>query len=526
MIRRTWAAGHSNVRFIVGDTSCDVPPEDRHPNQCNKRGVEIGESEVATKQRDARLLRHQARELRTEHALSREQAKFSDLILVPMVDVYIALPRKVKEAYRWALKNTKASWFVKTDDDSMVRVGNLERMLSLYTPRLHVLGNLALDWKVLREGKWAETNYSPETYPVFPVGAAGHVVSRDIAELITSWDSFEYQGEDTSIGIWLHTSDVRFNVTWVNCPTFFVTSKECVHDGAVMIGHNVSVHEMNVCFSEWEGRKILKLKFSSSLGDQLFQWASLQGIAHSTGMAICTAGGKALQRTMHTYMGLPHGCPTLQYLAVNEPGFAKYEPFVTGDEHTQIMTSSATGYLQSFRYFSNISYIIRGMPFSGEIHRAASGLISNYLGTVKVGIYVSRNSPNHLQFPGVQYFNASMNYFRSKYFKPVFLVGSNDIKWCSQQSIFLAADVNFVHEHSDPYDAFSLAVLSYCDHMILSVGSLGWWSAWLGAYGKGGDVIYNEDEFILTHEVNQDKVVKDDYYPKEWKGMYSNGTWK
>ncbi|KAK3245505.1 hypothetical protein CYMTET_44929, partial [Cymbomonas tetramitiformis] len=528
MIRQTWAAGHSNVYFIVGDTGCRVPLADRHPGHCYEERVGTkGESQLAIKHRKSRSLRHQAEELQMEHALSKEQAKSSDLILVPMVDVYIGLPRKLKEAYRWALNHTNASWFVKTDDDSMVRVGNLEKMLSLYTPRWHVLGRLARDWAVIREGKNAEHHYSPETYPVFPVGAAGHVVSRDIGELIVSADLFEYQGEDTSIGIWLQTSDVRFNVTWVDCRTNFLADKQCVPQDAVMIGHDVTVHEMNACFSEWEGKKILKLKFSPALGDQLFQWASLQGIAHSTGMAPCTAGGKSLKRTIGRETGLPHGCPTLEYLIVNEPGFAKHEPFVTGDHHTEIRSTSRTGYLQSFRYFSNISSIIRETltPSSRDVQNAAIKEISNYLGTVTVGIYVESKVPDHLGFPGVQYFNASMNYFRSKYLKPVFLLGSNDINWCSQQSIFMAADVKFVHEYSDPLEAFSLAVLSYCDHMILSVGSLGWWSAWLGAYGKGGDVIYNDDEFILTHEANQGQIVKDDYYPKEWKGMLSNGTW-
>ena len=39
------------------------------------------------------------------------------------------LPLKLKGGYEWAVRNTDATWFVKTDDDSVLRISTLEYYL-------------------------------------------------------------------------------------------------------------------------------------------------------------------------------------------------------------------------------------------------------------------------------------------------------------------------------------------------------------------------------------------------------------
>lgn len=53
-------------------------------------------------------------------------------------------------------------------------------------------------------GKWAEPSYESITYPPFACGS-GYVITRPVVDWIVrnSNDLKVYQGEDTSMGIWL-----------------------------------------------------------------------------------------------------------------------------------------------------------------------------------------------------------------------------------------------------------------------------------------------------------------------------------
>ena len=62
---------------------------------------------------------------------------------------------------------------------------------------------IARDFAVLRAGKWAETDYHRDTYPPFPLGSAGYMVSRKIVNIISNLALPNYQVEDVSLGVWL-----------------------------------------------------------------------------------------------------------------------------------------------------------------------------------------------------------------------------------------------------------------------------------------------------------------------------------
>merc|ERR1740130_217670 len=119
-----------------------------------------------------------------------------------MVDYYRALPRKLKESYRWALAHTQAKWLLKIDDDSYVRIGELEAVASEWSDKGYtMLAGGFFTGVVGRSGKWAERKYKPNRYPPFPSGA-GHAVNRALAQwVVDNADTLiEYQGEDTSMG--------------------------------------------------------------------------------------------------------------------------------------------------------------------------------------------------------------------------------------------------------------------------------------------------------------------------------------
>ena len=108
---------------------------------------------------------------------------------------------------------------------------------------------------------------------------------------------------------------------------------------------------------------------------------------------------------------------------------------------------------------------------------------------VIVGIQVRRGTGydylNFWNFPPDQYFINAMQYFRKKYKtkKVRFVIASLDIEWCQEKSFF--KDAHIIPKIHDGYE--DLAVLSNCDHMILSVATYSWWAGF-----------FNEGEVVLS----------------------------
>ena len=56
-----------------------------------------------------------------------------------------------------------------------------------------------------------------------------------------------------------------------------------------------------------------------------------------------------------------------------------------------------------------------------------------------------------------------------------------------------------------------LALLSRCNHSIITLGTYSWWSGWLA----GGDVIY----YKRYLRPNSKDYFGDEYYPYHWMGL-------
>ena len=149
-----------------------------------------------------------------------------------------------------------------------------------------------------------------------------------------------------------------------------------------------------------------------------------------------------------------------------------------------------------------------------------SGLRDLYKKHYVVGIHVRRGDflkPSLAKFGYAvatsDFFTHATKWFINKYGADnlLFLVTSDDIPWCKNNINFQGAEHLFSLT-SEPKEDF--ARLISCDHHIVSVGSFGWWSAWLG----NGDVVYYKDFPTpnSNHAKNHDHF---DYYPQNWVGM-------
>jgi hypothetical protein len=236
VIRETWGNGHSNLFFIIGK-HCPYRPDQRKPWVCEPKNA------------NAKIdIEYNAQ----QEALTQKISQESNVIIVDMIDVYRNLADKLFKSYRWIIQNTNAKYVLKMDDDSFARVGSVEHWLKKrpHPPKYEIIAGGFSKGPVSRRGKWAEMKYKPDKYPPWPSGA-GHIVSRPVIEYMhqnaDTWVS--YQGEDTSLGIWMENVRPQMNVQRTNSEHFITHSGDCHNKNKFVIGHSISLQKMRECYN-------------------------------------------------------------------------------------------------------------------------------------------------------------------------------------------------------------------------------------------------------------------------------------
>jgi hypothetical protein len=142
-----------------------------------------------------------------------------------------------------------------------VRVGGLERYLEKYNPNVPMLiGEIIHHSKVSRSGKWAEDfeSYPHDFYPLWPKGSAGHVCSRAAIKYFSDMSAslHRFQGEDTSIGIWLdeaRKSKALKNVVYIHAKNMFESHGKdaCQRHKYMIVGHDLRPDEILECHNKF-----------------------------------------------------------------------------------------------------------------------------------------------------------------------------------------------------------------------------------------------------------------------------------
>ena len=184
--------------------------------------------------------------------------------------------------------------------------------------------------------------------------------------------------------------------------------------------------------------------------------------------------------------------------------------------------------MQSYKYFDKFEDMIRAtFTFKKSIIDAT---ISFFLQTAEthpklsksiwIGIHNRRTDyiSNHsIQYgrvvPDAQYFKHTMAYFKNRIQRPItFIVCGDDPNWNTEHIASL--HINDVIISRGQSASVDLAILAACDHVIMSVGSFGWW----GAYLAEGTVVYYS-EFARPGSNKEAHFIKDDHYPPHWISM-------
>ena len=149
-------------------------------------------------------------------------------------------------------------------------------------------------------------------------------------------------------------------------------------------------------------------------------------------------------------------------------------------------TIELTGFWQVHVYFFNHSTAIRQqLRFKSFILQQINTFLNNINGT-RVGIHIRRGDFLLVRtVSSDQYVLAAMSHFTRKDSSLVFVIVTDDRPYC-ERVFGKRQDVLFTPTSFD--GATDLATLSRCNHAIITVGTFGWWGAYL-LHDRAGEVI-------------------------------------
>ena len=287
------------------------------------------------------------------------------------------------------------------------------------------------------------------------------------------------------------------------------------------------------------------------LGNQMFIYATLQGLArgsHHTPIVRCMTLAEhfplVAANCILSKNALLAKFPDSDNCTVKLHGkhSGTYETAVVdGVKNSRGKNVHITaGYFQSWKYFRNVTHIIREhFQYDTNVMSIAKKYLQSLIDQYKqhinatsdvttIGIHVrrgdflSQRAINRGKSVGtVDYFHAAMRYFRKQHTNCVFLVASNDVKWCREHlaahDVIMIADstVNVTSSSIHVSDVQrDMSILRLVEHNIISTGSFSWWIGWF----TRGQVVYYKDFPANGSSLSRD-LNKDDYYPQQWIAM-------
>lgn len=238
-----------------------------------------------------------------------------------------------------------------------------------------------------------------------------------------------------------------------------------------------------------------RLGSNGRLGNQMFQYAGLRGIAANMGYDWVIPYPENYGDSNY---GL-FDCFKMTNVKEENFGFINGDNLATGCFHFNEDffnkcpdNVNLHDYFQSEKYFKNIEEEIReDFTFKEDIVEPCLEVISELVNPIFIhirrGDYV--NQPQNHPVCSVQYYENALNYFNDC---PV-LIFSDDIEWAKKQDIFkedrfMFSEFEMKYEQtSDTNDGrvrslipyYDLCMMSLCSGGIIANSSMSWWGAWL-----------------------------------------------
>ena len=249
------------------------------------------------------------------------------------------------------------------------------------------------------------------------------------------------------------------------------------------------------------------------LGNQMFQYTSLRGLAAKHGYEYCLPPREVVATrdpncvnsdiTMFECFTIPDAPKHVtNFPKVMESGFGLDKNLWEKCPDN----ISLYGYFQTEKYFKHIESEIReDFTFKSEILEPCKEMMED-VGEA-ISLHVRRTdylkNPNHTTL-GLDYYKKALKKFNKTL--PV-IIFSDDPEWCQEQELF-SGDRFMVSESGDQY--IDMCLMTLCEHHIIANSSFSWWGAWLS---NSNDVVAPSRWF---GEDNSNKDIKD-LYVEGWR---------
>lgn len=251
------------------------------------------------------------------------------------------------------------------------------------------------------------------------------------------------------------------------------------------------------------------------LGNQMFQLASLMGIANNNNLDFIIPPKEYFgQQDPNVRVSDANIFNTFKLKSFNYgiTTFSNFEErYFHFDEELFNNCSenlNLNGYFQCPKYFNHISKEVKeSFTFLDDIQEVCNkSFDENFSGTDVASLHVRRGdylNYTHHPVQSLEYYSQGISCFPENI--PI-LVFSDDVEWCKSQELF-SGDRFLISENRNT--KIDLCLMTMCSYHIIANSSFSWWGAWLA---NSKQVIAPSNWFGLpyTHDTK-------DLYCENWK---------
>ncbi|XP_057390814.1 galactoside alpha-(1,2)-fucosyltransferase 1 isoform X4 [Balaenoptera acutorostrata] len=269
------------------------------------------------------------------------------------------------------------------------------------------------------------------------------------------------------------------------------------------------------------------------LGNQMGQYATLLALAQLNGRQAF------IQPAMHATLA-PVFRITLPVLAPEVNGRTPWRELELHDwmseEYAQLKEPwlRLIGFPCSWTFFHHLREQIRSeFTLHDHLRREAQSLLSQFRlsrtgdrPSTFVGVHVRRGDYLQVmpyQWKGVvgdrAYLQQAMDWFRARHEAPIFVVTSNGMEWCRENIDTSRGDVIFAGDGQERTPGKDFALLTQCNHTIMTIGTFGFWAAYLA----GGNTVYLAN-FTLPNSSFLNIFKPEAAFLPEWVGINADLT--
>ena len=214
------------------------------------------------------------------------------------------------------------------------------------------------------------------------------------------------------------------------------------------------------------------------LGNQMFQYAALRGIADKHGYDFTIPESDFNDEWNDHQLFEVFDLPNLKNRGRVADKFLQERQFNYDPELVEQCPDDVSlyGYFQTERYFSHIADSIKeDFTFKKDVVENCKEVMEELSEPIALHVrrtdYVEK-SQDHPPC-SMKYYHEALKRFHEK--RPV-VIFSDDVKWCKEQDIF-KPDRFLVSETDN--NIYDMCMMTMCDDYIIANSSFSWWGAWL-----------------------------------------------